>query len=69
LLSLSANKSGQIIFYFINSLGQVISKIPCQIFAGNQQISLSVYGLHAGYYQVFGLSSAFYTNPLIFIKP
>ena len=69
IVSLSAEKSCQIVFYFTNSLGQVINKIPYQLFRGNQHISLPVHGLRAGYYQVFGLSSALHTNPLIFIKP
>ena len=69
IVSVSADKSCQIIFYFINSIGQVTTKIPYQLFRGNQHISLPVHGLRAGYYQVFGLSSALHTNPLIFIKP
>ncbi len=69
IISVSADKSCRVIFYFINNLGQVASKIPYLLLQGNQHISLPVSGLRAGYYQVFGLSSAFYTNPLIFIKP
>lgn len=69
IVSITAVKNCQIIIYIINNQGQVISKIPYQLFPGNQHISLPVSGLKAGYYQVFGLSSAFHTNPLIFIKP
>jgi len=69
LISLSAPKADHIIFYFLNNLGQKIKIIPMQIRAGNQHISLPVYDLRAGNYQVFGLSSSLSTNPLIFIKP
>jgi len=69
IVSLFADKNCQIVFYFINSLGQVTCKIPYQLFRGNQLITLSLPGLRAGYFQVFGLSSALQTNPLIFIKP
>jgi len=68
-VSVNADKSCQIIFYFINYLGQVSGKIPYQLYPGNQFISLPVYRLGSGYYQVFGLSSTLHTNPLIFIKP
>jgi hypothetical protein len=69
IVSATASKRCQIIIYIVNNLGQIISKRPCQLLPGNQQISLPIHGLRSGYYQVFGLSSAFHTNPLIFIKP
>jgi hypothetical protein len=69
ILSITASKRCQIIIYIINNLGQIISKTPCQLLSGNQYISLPARELRAGYYQVFGLSSALHTNPLIFIKP
>ncbi len=69
IVSVSSDKSCQIIIYIINNLGQIISKIPYQLFPGIQHISLPIDKLRSGYYQVFGLSSAFHTNPLIFIKP
>ena len=69
IVSVSADKSCQIIFYVINGLGQVVFKKPYQLSPGKQNISLPLHGFPAGYYQVFGLSSALHTNPLIFIKP
>jgi hypothetical protein len=69
IVSVTAPKRCQIIIYIINNLGQIISKKHCQLLPGNQHISLPVYGLRAGYYHVFGLSSALHTNPLIFIRP
>lgn len=55
--------------YIADFLGRIVRQIKLEIRRGMQQISLPVCDLATGYYRVFGLSSPFLTNPLIFIKP
>jgi hypothetical protein len=50
-------------------LGHVIRKQPVFLRKGQQHISLPTNGLRTGYYGVFGLSSCFQINPIIFFKP
>jgi len=52
-----------------NLLGQVMRKQPVSLRKGLQHISLPMNGLRTGYYGVFGLSSCFQINPIIFFKP
>jgi hypothetical protein len=68
-LSITAAASGQITLYIFGGEGRLLRTSTVFVHAGNQQISLSSYGLSAGIYQVFALSSASRTNPLLFFKP
>lgn len=68
-LNIDASQPCRQTVVIIDRMGRVAAKFPLEIAAGKQRISLPVYGLAAGYYRVFGLSSPFPTNPLIFIKP
>lgn len=61
------NCSGELVI--TNLLGQVIRRKPVSLRKGLQHISLPLNCLRTGYYGVFGLSSCFRINPIIFFKP
>lgn len=68
--SLEINAPGKmpLTLCIVNINGQLIKKIKVQLEPGNQEISLPLQGLGAGYFQVFGVSSTLHTNPLKFFK-
>ncbi|MFM9911089.1 MAG: hypothetical protein ACKVOW_17240 [Chitinophagaceae bacterium] len=69
IIKINSSIKAPMTLYLVNNIGQLISKIQCQLMLGTQEVSLPVQRISAGLFHVFGVSSGIKTNLLKFFKP